>query len=175
VEQWHGLALRAVGPVGVPAWPVEVIGAHLTRTLRRWRPEVDLALAVAPAGDRESLAGWLAVPVPGGSVGLVRPVATCELAGCALVAAGGTGRLGVSWRRVDQDGGPAALAARIGTGRDVLAGCGGDASAALAVDEVGPDGWVRLAGGAVTLYSVVVETTAGTLAACVGLDQDGGG
>jgi enediyne polyketide synthase len=174
VEQWHGLTLRAVGPVEVPRWPVEVIGAYLTRTLRRWRPDLELTLAVAPAGDRRSLADWLAVPVAGGSARRARSLAACELDGRVLVASGGPGPLAVAWQRVDQDG-ARTVAARTVTGREVLASCGGDPAAALAVDQVGPGGWVRLAGGAVTLYSAVVETTAGRLAVCVGLDPGGAG
>ncbi|MFF4891888.1 SDR family NAD(P)-dependent oxidoreductase [Micromonospora chersina] len=64
VERWTGLRLRAVGPVENAVWPAELVGPLVARRLRRWRPELRVDLAAAPAGrgDRErsrALAGWL--------------------------------------------------------------------------------------------------------------------
>ncbi|GAA5179029.1 type I polyketide synthase [Rugosimonospora acidiphila] len=64
VEYWQELRLRAISELAQPRLPIELLGAQLTRTLRRLDPQWTVDLAVARAGrtdhDRTlSVAGWL--------------------------------------------------------------------------------------------------------------------
>jgi enediyne polyketide synthase len=136
VERWYGLELRAVGPLARDRWPVELIGAYLARSLRRWRPGigVDLAVAAGVRGDparTRAVAGWLAgapvthgvdgrlVVVCGGAfVGATSSaVSASHLDDWLLVAAGPPGTA-VDWQRVDGvpplDPAAAAVAAELG-------------------------------------------------------------
>lgn len=73
------------------------------------------------------------------------------------------------------DDSAARAAARVRVCQEVLARCpGGDPNGAV-VDDTGPAGWVRLTSGRLHLFSTVVETTTGDLAACVALDAAGAG
>jgi enediyne polyketide synthase len=200
VEEWRGLALRAIGPVELTRWPVELLGPYLTRTLRRWRPEVAIDLAVAPADrtDRyrtRAVATWLAgTAVEHAADGRLVAAGPASISAShmddrVLVAAGGpgAGHVAVDWERVT--GAPAlgeadeALAGELGrstgeegpvaafrvwTCHEVLAKRGLAPDAPLVLDGSGPAGWVRLTSGGYPLYSAVVETTAGTIAVCVG-------
>jgi enediyne polyketide synthase len=199
VEEWRGLALRAIGPVDAPQWPVELLGPYLARGLRRWRPEVTVDCAVAPAHRTErhrtrAVATWLVgagvehaadgrlVAARGGTV------SASHLDGWVLVASA-PGRVAVDWERVADaapmlDSTDAAVAAELArltgesepaaavrawTCREVLGKHGLPATAPLVVEEAGPTGWVRLVSGGHLLHSTTVDTTAGTVAFCIGL------
>ncbi|OLB75827.1 MAG: hypothetical protein AUI14_20275 [Actinobacteria bacterium 13_2_20CM_2_71_6] len=195
VEEWYGLALRGIAPLHRERWPVELLGAYLTRSLRRWRPQVgvDLAVAAGARGDPQrtrDVAGWLAgTPVTHAGDG--RPVAVdgtavsaSHLDGRLLVAAGPAGTA-VDWQRVaavplvDPATGelarrgedPAVAATRIWTCREVLAKHGAAPDAPLVVDVAGPDGWFLLRSGGYALYSVAVPTDGAPVAVCVGAGE----
>jgi enediyne polyketide synthase len=64
VEFWQHLRLRAIGELVQPRLPLETLGAHLARTLRRRCPQrtLDLAVARADRADQDrtlAVAGWL--------------------------------------------------------------------------------------------------------------------
>ncbi|MBU2667267.1 SDR family NAD(P)-dependent oxidoreductase [Actinoplanes bogorensis] len=196
VEEWHGLALRAVGPLPYGRLPIGAIGAHLTRSLRRWHPGTSLNLAVAAGArsDRQravEVATWLGGrPVTRAADGrLVSPgggVSASHLSGRLLVATGAPGTA-VDWESAGQ---PPALppataavaaalarltaedearsATRAWTCREVLSKQGWPGTAPLVVEARGPDGWVLLRSGASTLCSTVVDTLEGPVAVAVG-------
>jgi enediyne polyketide synthase len=195
VEEWQGLALRAVGPVPPAGWPADVAGAHLTRSLRRWRPEAAPRLAVA-AGDRSDsghtaeVASWLTgQPVERAGDGrLVVPdgtVSASHLGDRVLVAAGPAG-VAVDWQWVEDappldrparaaadelarlTGDRASAATRLWTCREVLVKRGLPPDAPVVVDSAGPDGWALLRSGPYELMSTVLPTAEGPLAVCVG-------
>jgi enediyne polyketide synthase len=195
VEEWRGLRLRPVGPLAAERLPIEVCGAHLTRTLGREHPEYGLDLAVGRAsrtdGRRtERLATWLTGhPVshaPDGSLVVAGPGAASasHLDGYVLVAAAPE-RTAVDWElvtaaEVPLDAADSALAAhlrrdghdaaahRIWTCREVLRKLGVPPTASLITGEGPAGGWLTLAADGRSLHSVVLTTTAGTVAACVG-------
>jgi enediyne polyketide synthase len=126
VEEWRGLELRAIGPVEVPRWPVEALAPSLTRTLRRWHPEVDIDLTSVPGNPLVSTgSGWTVV-----------------------------------WQRD--------APTRDAVCRALLAEVGRPVDAPLVREEDGPAGWVRLTSDGYAMYSVVVESSVGTVAVCVG-------
>jgi len=200
VEEWRGLSLRAVGtlPVDWQVLPVGLLGPYLTRALRRWRPEVDIDLAVTPARrtDRrrvEMVAGWLAgtevrhtvdgrlvVTGPGTAA-----VSASHLHDHVLLATA-AGPVAVDWERVvpgmPLDDAAAALAdalARHGGGperaagqgwvcREVLSKLGQPPGAPLVLQDAGPDGWFQVGSGPHRLYTTTVERPDGAVALCVG-------
>ncbi|GAB3159102.1 type I polyketide synthase [Micromonospora sonneratiae] len=200
VEQWHGLRLRAVAPLPYPAWPAELVGPYLARSLRRWQPDVGIDLVSVPArrGDRaltRALAAWLVdAPVRHAANGRLvakgpTGVSASHLDDHLLVAAG-RGAVAVDWEPVGVPPPlPSPTQELVGlmttvTGEDArTAGCRGwtaletssklglPADAALVLDVTGPDGWLRLRCGPHQLFSTVVRTTGGPVAICVGTGE----
>jgi enediyne polyketide synthase len=115
IEDWHGLRLRAVAERTLPRVPVELVGAQVTRILRRLCPQwmVDLAVARAGRTDGDStlgLARWLTgQPVTRAGDGRLLAAGTgavsaSHLDGHVLVAArtdADPGRTGDPWVAVD--------------------------------------------------------------------------
>jgi enediyne polyketide synthase len=199
VEEWHGLRLRAVGPLAQPRLPVELLGAYVTRSLRHRHPNLALDLAVAPAtrADRQrtqEVAGWLAdatvthatdgalVSTVGGSVSashmdghvLVaaspgRVAVDCEVIGAADVPLRGD-EVGVA-AELARSGAPDVRAAayRVWTCREVLRKLGSPRAAPLVVAISEVADWTVLEAGGHALHSTVVITTAGPVAVCVGV------
>ncbi|MBM2614215.1 SDR family NAD(P)-dependent oxidoreductase [Actinoplanes sp. LDG1-06] len=192
VEEWHGLALRAIAPRPAAPLPVELTGAALTRSLRRRHPETSLHLAVAAGArpDRErtaEVAAWLTgQPVTRAADGRLvtagAGVSASHLAGRVLIATGAPGTA-VDWEPADgepaldaattavaEELGRTARAARVRawTCREVLAKHGLPPDAPLTVEARGPDDWVLLRSGDYRIASTVVETTAGRVGVAVG-------
>jgi enediyne polyketide synthase len=199
VEEWRGLRLRDVGPLPVD-WrtlPIGLLGPFLARSLRRWQPQVDVDLAVAPARrtDRHrtaALAGWLSgARVEHAADGRLLvagagSASASHLDGRLLVAAGANG-VAVDWARVGasppldeaaaalaghlvraHDEDPRRAACRAWTCREVLSKHGLPPDAPLIVAQTGPGDWIRLGSGGYRLYSVLVDTADGALAVCIG-------
>lgn len=185
VERWLGLALRAIAPVPRREWPAPLLGPYLARGLRRWRPGLDLDLAVAPAARNdqrrtEAIATWLTAGAKPSQL------SASHLDGHVLVAAA-SGRIAVDWERVgttvaplpDPDRGLAGELAgqagedpltggyRVWTCREALRKLGLPPGAPLVLDRAGPDGWQLLASGPYRLHSTVVATELGPVAVCV--------
>jgi enediyne polyketide synthase len=112
VEEWRGLRLRAVGPIGWDQWPVELLGPFLTRSLRRWRPDLNVDLCVAPAARTDqhrtrAVAAWLTRGVVDHTsdgrlvlVGAGAVSASASHLDTHLLVAAGTGQVAVDWERV---------------------------------------------------------------------------
>ncbi|MFI5495985.1 SDR family NAD(P)-dependent oxidoreductase [Actinoplanes sp. NPDC051859] len=135
VEDWTGLRLRTVRDTGLQRWPLELVGAHLTRTLARLAqpPPVRLATAYADRSvpsHTEAVASWLAgTPVTHATDGRLVTAGRDAAGGVSashldevLLVAAGPGRVAVDWERVGSatpplsttDQAAAAEAARVG-------------------------------------------------------------
>ncbi|MEV6599835.1 SDR family NAD(P)-dependent oxidoreductase [Actinoplanes sp. NPDC051346] len=197
VEDWTGLRLRAVRATGLDRWPLELVGAHLTRALARLRPApaVELVTARADRSDpahTAAVAGWLAgTPVTHATDGrlVTSPgsVSASHLDDLLLVAAG-PGRVAVDWTRVGETAPPlppadtavAAEAARVArestelaafrvwTCREALGKLGEPPAAPLTVTGI-QDGWTTFGSGDLTLHSIVLTSTTGPVAVTVGV------
>jgi enediyne polyketide synthase len=199
VEEWHGLRLRAVGPLAQPRLPVELLGAYVTRSLRHRYPNLALDLAVAPATrtDRqrtEEVASWLAAgrvthAADGALVSTVGESASAShMNGYVLVAAS-PNRVAVDCEVVaaadvpiaEGDREVAAELVRVGapdvregayrvwTCREVLRKLGSPRPAPLIVRTSEVAGWTLLEAAGHALHSIVVVTTAGPMAICIGV------
>jgi enediyne polyketide synthase len=199
VEEWHGLRLRAVGPLAQPRLPVELLGAYVTRSLRHQHPNLALDLAVAPAArtDRQrtqEVASWLldgAVihATDGALVSTVGGSASAShIDGFVLVAAS-AGRVAVDCEVLgpadvplpdgDRDiaaelarsGAPDVRSAayRVWTCREVLRKLGSPRAAPLVVKTSEVADWMVLEAAGHALHSTVVVTTAGPVAICIGI------
>lgn len=161
VERWDGLRLHAVGPVASSRLPVAVIGAHLTRTLRRWRPHVDVELTVVARASKDWALAAAGPDVPvkvawqWTTAGRVPPSAPPVPADVARLA-----------RHTGEDS--ATVAARVDACRRAVASGDGE----WAVVEVGPVGWLRLTSDGRDLYSIALDTTAGGLAVAVAINAE---
>ncbi|GGK76483.1 type I polyketide synthase [Mangrovihabitans endophyticus] len=158
VERWDALTLRAVGPVTVPRWPLPVLGAYLTRLVRRRRPgcPVDLVVTggdgspsigghrLSAVGPRTSAADWRIV---------ARAAPSPPPAAAAFASAGDP---------------PERAAARAAGLHATLRGLGASPQATPTVRVPEPGGWTEVAADGCTIISVVVPSDAGPVAATVG-------
>jgi enediyne polyketide synthase len=199
VEEWHGLRLRAVGPLAQPRLPVELLGAYVTRSLRHEHPDFALDVAVAPAArtDRhrsQEVASWLVdgavthatdgalVSTVGGSAsashidGYVlvaaspgRVAVDCEVIGAADVPLPGGDRDIAA--ELARSGAPdmRGAAYRVWTCREVLRKLRSPRAAPLVVRTSEGANWAVLEAAGHALHSTIVVTTAGPVAICIGV------
>ena len=196
-EQWHGLVLRDVGPLAQAPLPPVLVGPYLARRLRERLPGVDLAVAEAGRDDRRisgEVAGWLlgVDPLPHAPDGRIQApdragASASHLAGHVLVAAG-TAAVAVDWERVEGEppvgaaaaGLAAQLAAsgftpaeagtRLWTCLEAMHKLGLPPGTPVALERAGDNGWIWLASGGFRFASVVIDSTLGPLAVCVGTE-----
>ncbi len=85
VERWEGLKLRKVEDRPPQHWPAPLLGPYLSRRLREWMPDVDLAVRVASSsreGDRSEATEMAIQEALGENVFIVRrPDGKPEIAG----------------------------------------------------------------------------------------------
>ncbi|WP_305788064.1 SDR family NAD(P)-dependent oxidoreductase [Symbioplanes lichenis] len=194
VEEWSGLRLRVTGPLDPAPLPLAVLGALLTRTLRRAHPGLRLDLAVAPAtrtgGERtREVAAWLAdAPArhaPDGALLVAGPghASASHLAGHVLVAAAPQ-PVAVDWEaagpgEVPLGSGDRQVAAELGAAgayqvwacRESLRKLGRTAPDPLLLTGAPAAGWTTLTAAGCHLHSTVVTSTTGPVAVCVGLGE----